>query len=98
MFFPSSSARKMKKDSPNHIPENMIGLAYTLRKIHEYGYILIFLASFYSSDPVWYVTGSKVGITLSTFSFRGYYNIYVFRRSVPECDIFFFLYSREKNT
>ena len=55
-------------------------------------------SEFYSSDPVLYVTGSKVGITLSTYLRGGYYNIYMFRRSVPECDIFLFLYSREKTT
>ena len=66
-------------------------------EIHKYGYILIFLASFDSSDPVWYVSGSKVGITSSAFLRGGYYNLYMFRRSVPACDVFFFLYSREKN-
>ena len=61
VFFPSSSACKMVKDSPNHIPDHMIGYAHTLSEIH------IFLVSFDSSNPVWYVTGSKVGITLSAF-------------------------------
>ena len=35
MFLPLPSACKMVKDSPNPIPENMIGYDHTSRKIHK---------------------------------------------------------------
>ena len=35
MFFTSPSTLKMVKDSPNHVPVNIIGLAQTSRKILE---------------------------------------------------------------
>ena len=42
MFFPSPSAWNTAKDSPNNIPENIVGKAQTPREIHENGYIPIF--------------------------------------------------------
>ena len=35
MFFPSPSAWNMVKDTPGHIPENMIGYDQNSRKMHE---------------------------------------------------------------
>ena len=35
MLFPSPSTLKMVKDSPNHVPMNMIGLDHTSREIPE---------------------------------------------------------------
>ena len=35
MFFPSPSTCKVAKDSPNHVPMNMIGLYHNSRKILE---------------------------------------------------------------
>ena len=43
MFLPTPSMWKMVKDAPNHIPMNMIGLAYTSRKILEDGDVSILL-------------------------------------------------------
>ena len=37
MFFPSPSTWKMVKDTPNHVPMNMIGLSQTSREILEEG-------------------------------------------------------------
>ena len=35
MFLPSPSTWKMAKDTPNHVPMKMIGLAHTSREILE---------------------------------------------------------------
>ena len=50
MFFPSTSTWKMIKESPNHIPMNMIGLAQTSRKILEDGDVLIFTVVLITTD------------------------------------------------
>ena len=42
MFFPSPSTWKIVKDTPNHVPMNMIGLAQTSREILEDGDVPIF--------------------------------------------------------
>ena len=44
MLFPSLFVLNMAKDTPNHILDNMIGWAQTPNKIHEGGYIPIFLS------------------------------------------------------
>ena len=56
MLFPSPYMWKMVKDDANKIPENMIGLAYTPRKIHEDSYIPIL--------PAVLITLTKYGQTL----------------------------------
>ena len=41
MFFPSPYAWEMVKDTPNHIPDSIIGYAQTPRETHEDSYIFI---------------------------------------------------------
>ena len=86
MFFPSPSTWKMVKDPPNYIPDNVIGQAHTPCEIHKDGYILILPASFNFSKPVQYVTGSKVGITLSAFCTEVIIIYICSAHSVIECD------------
>ena len=65
MFFPSTSTYKMVKDTPNHIPMNIIGLAQTSRKILEDDDVPIFLVVIGTPDSLHFY--DSTGIPLSAF-------------------------------
>ena len=86
MVFHSLYEWKMMKDTPNHVPDNIIGQAQTSRKIHEDS---LSLYSWQRSFVNPACTGSKpitvVELITTSFLLRGgCYNIYMSRYSV--CD------------
>ena len=66
MFFPLPYTWKMVKDTPNHFPMNIIGLAQTSRKILEDYDILIFPVVLSTPDSL-QLNYDCTGIPLSTF-------------------------------
>ena len=85
MLFPSPSTWKMIKDAPNYNLINMIGLAYTSRKITENGDVPIL--------PVVLITPDYSQLTVlipvshyPTSTLRLIQYLYMTVRSVPACD------------
>ena len=65
MFFPSPSMCNMVKDSPNHVPMNMIGLAQTSHEIIEESDVLTFPVVLSTTDSLKF-NCDYTGIPLST--------------------------------
>ena len=81
MLFPLPSAWNMVKDSPNHIPENIIGYAHLPREIHEDGYVPILLEVLITPTPEG--PSTEVYPDLRWYHIihhlhGGYYNLYMF--------------------
>ena len=71
MLFPSPSTWNIVKDTPNHVPMNVIGLAQTSPKILKDGDVPIFpvvLSTPYPLQLSLHHHYDRTGIPLSTFS------------------------------
>ena len=66
MFLPSPPMWKMVKDSPNHVPMNMIDLAQTSHEILKDGDVPILPVVLSTPDPLQF-NCYRTGIPLSTF-------------------------------